>query len=231
MNDLVLVPGLNNTRAVFDGVVAALPALITPHAVDCPAIESVEGIAQTLLEALPPRFWLTGFSFGGYVALAILEQAPERVRGLALVCTGPHPDRAERVAARHRSIEAARRGEYLTMVESSAPNTMHPDHLQDERLIAARQRMVRDYGEDRYIAHSQAALARPDRAHLLKPSLPTLLVGAVDDKVFPAHLVQALAEESPHARSFVIERSGHLLPMERPDALAQVIAQWIDTAA
>ena len=45
-NELVLIPGLNNTRAVFDGVLAALPPTLYPHAVDCPPIDSVEGIAH-----------------------------------------------------------------------------------------------------------------------------------------------------------------------------------------
>lgn len=226
-NNLVLIPGLNNTRAVFDGVLAELPPTLSAHALDCPPIDSVEGIAQALLADLPERFWLAGFSFGGYVAMAMLELAPQRIEGIALICTGPHADRPERAAARQRSIAAARSGEYLAMVAASAPNTMHPDHLKDERLIAARQQMVTDYGAARYIAHTQAAIARPDRAHLLHGGLPTLLVGAEDDRVFPLPLVQALAVEMPHARLVEIGASGHLVPMERPRAVAQALAQWM----
>ena len=59
---LALVPGLNNTSAVFDGVVAHLPAGITPHALDNPPLETVEAIAQAWLAQLPERFWLAGFS-------------------------------------------------------------------------------------------------------------------------------------------------------------------------
>jgi pimeloyl-ACP methyl ester carboxylesterase len=77
--DLVLVPGLNNTHAVFDGVVAALPPAIHAHALDNPALDTVEAIAAAHLAALPARFWLAGFSFGGYVALAMLALAPERI--------------------------------------------------------------------------------------------------------------------------------------------------------
>ena len=73
---LVLVPGLNNTSAVFDGVVRALPPQVQARTVDNPPLETVEAIAQVLLQQLPERFWLAGFSFGGYVALALLEAAP-----------------------------------------------------------------------------------------------------------------------------------------------------------
>ena len=52
---LVLIPGLNNTQAVWDGVVAALPPGVLALAQDNPELESVEAIAQALLAGLPER--------------------------------------------------------------------------------------------------------------------------------------------------------------------------------
>lgn len=228
--DLVLIPGLNNTRVVFDGVVAALPAHLTAHALDCPAIPTVEGIAAALLPHLPERFWLVGFSFGGYVAMALLEAIPERIAGIALVCTGPHADRPERVAARRKSIDTVRQGNYLAMVEAAAPNTMSAASLARADLMPVRRKMVEDYGPERYLAHAQAAIDRPDRGHLLDGSRPTLFVGASDDKVFAPELVQACAAEVPAARLIMINGSGHLVPMEQPAALAAVLADWIAAA-
>lgn len=228
---LVLVPGLNNTRAVFDDVVAALPATITATAVDCPALSTVEDIASALLPTLPERFWLTGFSFGGYVSLAILEAAPERVLGLAMVATGPHRDRPERLAQRARSIEAAEQGGYLSSVEAGLAQTLHPDALHNVALLAARRRMVETYGAERYIAHSRAALARPDRGHLLQQDLPLLWVGASHDKVFPPELVRACAAEVPASDLHIVEGAGHLIPMEKPQELAGILADWVSRRA
>jgi pimeloyl-ACP methyl ester carboxylesterase len=44
-------------------------------------------IAQRILAAAPPRFALAGLSMGGYIALEIMRQAPERVAKLALLDT------------------------------------------------------------------------------------------------------------------------------------------------
>ena len=76
---LVLIPGLNNTAAVFDRLQSCLREVdpsIQPIALDNPALESVDAIAQAHLQRLPDRFWLAGFSFGGYVAMALLAIAP-----------------------------------------------------------------------------------------------------------------------------------------------------------
>ena len=91
-SDLVLLPGLNNTAAVFDRMLPHLSQGCTPLAIDHPALPTVEAIASAVLPRLPARFWLAGFSFGGYVALALLESVPERIEGLALICTAPAAD-------------------------------------------------------------------------------------------------------------------------------------------
>ena len=44
-------------------------------------------IAAGILSAAPPRFALVGLSMGGYIALTVLSQAPERVQKLALLDT------------------------------------------------------------------------------------------------------------------------------------------------
>ena len=224
---LVLVPGLNNTRAVFDGVLAALPPTVQAHALDNPALPSTEAIAQALLAQLPQRFWLAGFSFGGYVALAMLEAAPERVQGIALVCTSPSGDAPQQAQKRLAAIAAAREGRYFAQIAAQAANAFHPDALANAALMQARSRMVRDYGAERYIAHVQATMARPDRTHLLGAGRPTLVVAASHDKVFEPSVLCAYAEKIAGAQWRQIEGSGHLLPMEKPGALAQVLAAWM----
>lgn len=225
--DLALVPGLNNTSAVFQGVVAALPDGIRAHALDNPPLDRVEAIASHWLERLPPRFWLAGFSFGGYVALAMLEAAPERVAGFALLCSSPGADSPEAAQRRLTSLEAVAQGRYFEMVEQSAPQAFHPDSLANAPLLAARRAMVSDYGPERYAAHVRATAARPDRRHLLDGRRPTLLLAASHDKLFTPAALQALADTIPGARCVTIEQAGHLAPMEQPQAVAQVLAHWV----
>ena len=230
-HDLVLVPGLNNTAEVFDGVVAALPPTVRAHAVDNPALESVEAIAQALLPQLPQRFWLAGFSFGGYVALALLQAAPERVRGLAMVCTAPFADTPAQAARREEVLRVVAQGRYFQLVESLAAGTFHPASMANEDLMARRRAMVRRYGPERYTAHVRATQARPERMHLLDGRHPVLVVGASHDALFPPDGLRTWAQKIPGARMQAIEGAGHLLPMEQPAALAAVLAQWVADGA
>jgi pimeloyl-ACP methyl ester carboxylesterase len=225
--DLALVPGLNNTAAVFDGVVSALPAGVRPHTMDNPPLEKVEAIAQYWLDRLPARFWLAGFSFGGYVALAMLEAAPERIAGFALICSSPGADSAEAAQRRLTSLEAVAQGRYFELMDQSAPNAFHPDSLANAALMAARRQMVNNYGPQRYAAHVRATASRPDRRHLLDGRRPTLLIAASHDKLFTPAALGELAAAIPGARCVTIDGAGHLAPMERPQAVAAALAHWV----
>ena len=224
---LALVPGLNNMATVFDGVRAALPTTIEVHAYDNPPLESVEAIAAHWLERLPQRFWLAGFSFGGYVALAMLEAAPERVAGFALLCSGPQADSAEAAQRRLASLEAVAQGRYFELMEQAAANAFHPDSLANAALMDRRRKMVQAYGPDRYAAHVRATAARPDRSRLLDGARPTLVLAASHDKLFAPAQMSALAAGIPGARFVAVEGGGHLVPMEQPQAVADALADWI----
>lgn len=226
---LVLIPGLNNTHAVFARLSRFLEdrADLTVHALNNPPLDTVEAIAKAHLADLPERFWLAGFSFGGYVALAILAAAPERVQGIALLCSAPGADSPAAQAKRLASIETAEQGRYLEMVQASAASAFHPDHLSDAALMDERMRMVGDYGAQRFIAHVRASMARPDRSALLTGDRPTLVVGGSHDPLFTPQAL-AYADGIPGAQRVTIAQASHLAPMEQPAALAQALLNWMN---
>lgn len=224
---LVLLPGLNNTRAVFDGVLSALPSDIGAHALDNPALDTVEAIAAAHLAVLPERFWLAGFSFGGYVALAMLELAPERIAGIALLCTAPFADSEAAAQKRLAALDAVKQGRYFEMVASQAANAFHPDSLANAELMAARHAMVQAYGPETYSAHVRATAARRDRSHLLNGQHPTLVLAGSHDKVFAPDTLAAYAARIPGATVETVQGAGHLAPMEKPQAVALALAGWM----
>ncbi|HMS78274.1 MAG TPA: alpha/beta hydrolase [Burkholderiaceae bacterium] len=230
--ELVALHGLNNSPEVWSGVADTMrTADLRWHRPLLPALDRVESIAAHLLDALPGRFSLAGFSFGGYVALAMLEAAPDRIDRFVLVCSA---SRADPEAAReHRrkaiaSLEVGGVDAHRALVAAQAPLTMHPSRVGDPALLAIRDRMVATYGPQRLVAHLRASIERPDRTGVLAgwPG-PRHLVAAADDRVVTAALMAGVAADAPGATMTTVPDSGHLLPIERPAALAAALDAWL----
>lgn len=226
--ELVLIPGLNNTSQLWADVVAALPAWVNAHALDCPPLDSVEAIADELIKALPERFYLCGFSFGGYVALAMLNRYPERIVGLILAGTSAAADSPEHVALRRQLIEKLAVDPYEELIAAQAHRAFHPASLDRKDVQKVRRQMLRDYGADRLVAHLQACIARPDRSELLQEmGIPLLVAAGADDAVIPLVQQQAMANEVSGAEFVAIPEAGHLVPLEKPAQLAQCLTHWL----
>ncbi|WP_066304141.1 alpha/beta fold hydrolase [Bacillus sp. FJAT-29814] len=228
ISDLVLIPGLNNTGEVWDGVVNCLPPTITCHTPNCPALPNVEDIAEALLKQLPDRFHLCGFSFGGYVALSMLEKAPERISGFSLLCSLPYEDSQIQKDKRKAAIDLAQSGKHLEMVLSQGHLVFHADNQNNPDLDALRKKIVTDYGSDRFIAHQQACINRPDRTNLLESlHIPLLILGGDQDIVVPTEELRKLSNRIKRAEFGLINKAGHMAPLENPKEIANKMLSWL----
>lgn len=229
--DLVCLHGINNTGRAFDRLRAELPAAWRITTPDLPALTRVEEIAAALLADLPDYFILLGHSFGGYVALALLEAAPERVAGLILVNSGAGAD--GEAAARMREIRAqeAEAGGYAAIAAAATAKTFHPDSLNRAEIIRERSRELAAYGPVRFAAHSRASAARPDRSALAAAwGGPKLVIAARQDAVIPADRQQNTAR-TIGADIVLIDGAGHMAPSEAPAAIAQATLALADRCA
>src|SRR5512145_1996290 len=101
---LVLIPGLACTSRLFDPQIQALSDGRTVLVADHMRDDSIPAIAARLLSETPERFTLAGLSMGGYVAMEVMRQAPERVTRLALLDTRATPDTPEESERRRELI-------------------------------------------------------------------------------------------------------------------------------
>lgn len=231
-NDLpiVLVPGLLCTARLYAEQIPALwrfgPVTVADHSRD----DSMAAIARRILAAAPPRFALAGLSLGGYVALEIMRQAPERVAKLAVLDSRVGAELPAQTANRLPLIELAKTGRFAEIPDRLFPVLVHRDRLGDAALQSVVRAMAEETGPDAFLRQTQAIITRPDARPVLSAiSCPTLVVVGDNDALTPPKLAEEIAAGIRGARLVVIADCGHLSTLERPDAVNQALAEWMES--
>jgi pimeloyl-ACP methyl ester carboxylesterase len=144
--DLLLIPGLLCTAELYAPQMAELSSVARVQVANHATTDSMAGIAATILAAAPARFALCGLSMGGYLALEIMRQAPERVTRLALLDTNAKADTPERVQVRHAQVATAEQEGFGPGLKTLVPLLIHPRRLSDSALVGTIERMALQTG-------------------------------------------------------------------------------------
>jgi pimeloyl-ACP methyl ester carboxylesterase len=226
--NLVLVPGLLCTRALWEAQIAALGDIAESMVADHTGHDTMPAIAGSILDTAPPRFALAGLSMGGFVALEIVRQAPGRVERLALLDTNARADTPERKAGRLELIDLAEREGSGAAQDALMPSLVHKDRLAEKPLIDAIRRMGVDTGVTAFKRQQAAIMTRPDsRPFLASIRCPTLVLVGREDALTPVDLAQEIAARIPGAWLEIVPACGHLSTMERPEAVNRALRAWL----
>jgi pimeloyl-ACP methyl ester carboxylesterase len=226
---ILLVPGLNCSARLYAHQVPALWRFGPVQIADHTRADDMAAIAAGILNAASPRFALAGLSMGGYIALEIVRQAPERVAKLALLDTGARSDTLEQTERRHRLIGLAQTGRFAEVPDILFPLLVHRNRHGDATLKNINRMMAQETGPEAFIRQQHAIMGRADlRASLPAIRCPTLVLVGDGDELTPPALSQEIAAGIPGARLVTVPDSGHLSTLEQPDAVNKVLVDWIE---
>ena len=225
---LVLVPGLNCTERLFAPQIEALKGscriLVADHRQD----DTMAAIARRLLSQAPERFALAGLSMGGYIALEVLRQAPERITRLALLDTSARPDSPEATANRHRLMALAEGGRFEEVHTALWDRLVHPDHRADRAIEETVLTMLRETGPEAFVRQQRAIIGRADSRPMLPGiEIPTLVLVGEQDALTPPELSREMAEAVEWASLVVVPRCGHMWTLEQPEAVKRALLAWL----
>jgi len=225
---LVLLPGLLNTRRLYESQIADLADLAEVVVPELWHYDSIGAMAQAALDAAPERFALGGFSMGGYVSFEILRRAPERVERLALMDTQAVPDTPEASARRRGFIEQSKMGRFHGVQPSLLPQIVHRSRLEDLSVVQPILDMSKEVGAAGFINEQTAMIARPDSRHMLAYiRVPTVVIVGRQDQATPLPRSQEMAADIANARLVIIEQCGHMAPLEKPAELSAALRRWL----
>jgi len=226
---LLLLPGLLNDARLWAAQLEGLAGTAECRTGDLTAADNIPDLARAVIAAAPPRFALGGLSMGGYVALEIMRQVPERITALALIDTQARPDTPQAAESR-RALIARASDDFDGVIDTLFPRLVHPARAEDDSLKSLFRTMAHAAGVEAFVRQQTAILGRIDsRPFLPLINCPTLVLCGREDAVTPVGLHEEMAAAIPGAMCEVVENCGHLSAIERPAAVTSILKQWVAT--
>jgi pimeloyl-ACP methyl ester carboxylesterase len=195
-----------------------------------PDLEDAARDVVALLDRLElDRVVLGGCSMGGYLAMAVLRLAPERVGGLVLIDTKATPDTPEAAQTRlDVAVRVETEGTAGWLAEANLPNLLSGSTLERRPEIVENVREMIESQPPAGISWTALALrTRPDSLDLLRDSrVPALVIVGEEDRITPVEAASAMAEVLDGATLVVLPGAGHLTPLEAPANVVEAILSW-----
>ena len=231
---LLLLPGLACDAELFAGQLPALQAWGAHHHTALVVSNAHTRAAQLpdmarLLLAEHPHgaLLLAGCSMGGMLALELHRQAPQRVHAVALLGTTARPDTPELIALRTKACALFAQGRMDEVLGANVLFAFHPAHAGDRALTQRYLAMVKRAGAQQLIQQNHAVMARVDsRPHLGAVRCPVLVACGEADQLTPPEHAREMAALLPKAQLELVAGAGHMLTMEQPARLTELLLQW-----
>ncbi len=170
-----------------------------------------------------------GHSMGGYVTMAALRAAPDRIAGVGLVATHPHADPPEKRIQRNQSAETALEQGVADLALSMMGVLFAPE-VDRQGTMAQGVYTTMIHTDPFGVAGAQRGMAeRPDSVETLREiSVPALVVAGIQDKIVALDVAQGMAGLIPGAHMVMIEGAGHMPMLEQPEATTAALRRFLE---
>jgi pimeloyl-ACP methyl ester carboxylesterase len=190
---------------------------------------SMNAWAQRLLADIEGDLALVGASMGGYAALAMARQAPERVRALLLTGSRPDADSPERRAGRADTIRLIEEEGAAGLWENQRAKLFAEEAPQSAVALASEMTLAR--GQDELVRAIGAIRDRQDNSGLLTSlQAPIVFASGAGDLFFPVDEARRFADGARNGRLVVFDRSRHLPSLEQPAEFNQMLLGLLQEA-
>lgn len=240
---IMLLHGFGEDSSIFHHQQAELEKNYTVILVDLPgsgrspalpssdvSIETFAEVVHDIVQAEGlPTFVLVGHSMGGYITMAYAEKYADTLKAFGWMHSTAMPDSDEKIVTRKKGIEFIQHNGAYAFLKTSIPN-LFSDYSKRNcpELISNLIEEGSRFTNEALIQYYRAMMARPDRKHVLKQAkVPVLMIAGTEDVAAPLADVSAQASLPKECHFHVLENTGHMGMIERPDDVSRLLNKFL----
>ena len=187
----------------------------------------MEDMAKDIIQLLDAegvrKAIIGGHSMGGYIALEILRQAPNRLDGIILVASHIYADTEEKQSERFNTIEQIDFKSLIELLEGM-PNKLSTDEIVQTycKKMVEKSRAIGVKGALRAMAKRQSS-----ENLWITAATPKLIIAGDNDQFIKPEIIEKMAINGRNVLKIIIKDAGHMLMREKPEATANALKDFI----
>ncbi len=164
---------------------------------------------------------LVGHSMGGAIVLTLGLLHPDQITGMALLGTGAKLRVSPLILEKAKDINT-----FPEAVQLVNEYSFNPDAPKD--LIRLSTEAMLKLNPQTLLGDFLACDSFDVTDKLNAIQVPTLILCGTLDVMTPPKFSKSLAEQIPQSKLHLLEKTGHMLMLEQPDAVAKLLKQFLD---
>lgn len=185
---------------------------------------SIDDMLAVVVENKPEKSHLIGFSLGGYLAMEAAFKNPDNFESIIIIASSPYGLSDDEKQLRKVNAEMLSRMTYRGMSKKRLGQFVSPNNMADTSVTDTILQMEKDLGQEELINQLIAPIDRRNlKEDLIAFEKPVHFIMAEEDELVPIGAIEKLAEAYEHIHLHCIGGSGHMIPLETPEKLAEII--------
>lgn len=196
----------------------------TPVYIDITSASSFGEINDIIFQAIDTSAVLVGFSMGGFAALNFTRLYPQKISKLILIAASDQPLSDAEIKLRKNTIQLLQNYPYKGISKTRINQFLHPDNQTNSEIISLIKRMDQELGKDVLIRQLRATSERIDISDVvIHLTIPVTVIGSKNDALVSYKKLEAMANRLPNAKLICIDHTGHMIPLEQPRELSDIL--------
>jgi pimeloyl-ACP methyl ester carboxylesterase len=235
---VVLLHGFCTYSHIWDPVLMMLDDELRLLIPDLPGFGSSDPVPNISMEGYARRIWkmldqegiekaiVFGHSMGGYIALQMHAEHPDRIAGLGLIHSHVYADTDEKKAGRMKAVDFIDANGAFAYVKNFVPGLFSTT---TDRLIV--KAVIASLEEQDALGLQAAQMAMSTRSDhqkvLIESSIPVLFVFGKNDQLMPLEQLLEQTALPAVADVYVLPHSGHMGMLEQPGEMARAMNSYL----
>ena len=201
---------------------------IQPIYIDITAATSFNEINKIILTSIDDPAIIVGFSLGGFSALNFAVHYPVKVKKLVIIAANVNGLNSKEIQLRKSTIQFLEKHKYKGISKARVLQFLHQKNYQNQEIISVIKKMDADLGKEVLIRQLKATSKRIDISERVKSlNIPILFIAAENDDLVSVKTIKEIANQTKKGKYLNLKNCGHMIPLEKPEALTLIINSYI----